>query len=80
MKEMKCPECEEASTFTHEWTGTFRCSAPVSIFGNEVEIDYEADDCDDNCDCECRCDKCGTRLALDEIEVVNEVDAEMPAK
>ena len=74
---MKCPECEEMSTFTHEWTGTIEFWAPLTVDNDgDIEIDYDnfcdsGIDSEDSDESECRCDKCGAAVTLDNIEVVD---------
>jgi hypothetical protein len=76
VKVMKCPECEEVTTFTHHWKETTFYFAPV-IIGNDdiVLIDHDKGNkkysgVDNMSDDEGECDKCGCVLCLEEIEIV----------
>lgn len=72
---MKCPECQEISTFTHPYTISY--SAQVVLDHGEVAIDYDYPTEHDPVEDEetCICDKCGIEVSLDNIEIV-ETDGE----
>ena len=68
---MKCPECEEVSTFTHRYQ--IQHSAPVVLDDGEITIDYDNEtvfDPEDDDDT-CTCDKCGREVQIDNIGIVN---------
>lgn len=67
---MKCPECDEVSTFTHPYHLPY--SAPIVLDHGEVAIDYDSATEHDPVEDEetCICDKCGIEVSLDNIEIV----------
>jgi hypothetical protein len=77
MKALKCPECEEVSTFTCGWTGTTQYWAPLTVDnGGDVQIDYDkadnsGEDEDDWEEGDCDCGKCGAKVPIDNLEVVD---------
>jgi len=84
MKLMKCPECDEISTFSHSWTESIPYSAPCVVDDDgDVHIDfdnvYEGESEIDECDTECLCDKCNAQVSIDDIEIVEAANA-VPAE
>jgi hypothetical protein len=68
---LKCPDCEEVSTFTHSYQ--VQHSAPVVLGDGEITIDYDNETKFDPQDDEdtCTCDKCGREVQIDAIEIAN---------
>jgi len=73
---MKCPACQEVSTFSHPYQLLY--SAPVGFEDGEIVIDYnnaKDHDAEENEDT-CTCDKCDSEVFLDDIEVVEAEEAQ----
>ena len=69
-KAMKCPDCEQVSTFSYRYQVQY--SAPVVLGDGEITIDYDNEtrfDPEDDEDT-CTCDKCGVEIQIDDIAVV----------
>jgi hypothetical protein len=76
MKLMKCPHCEEISTFTQQWSATTEFWAPLIIDDDgKIHVDYdEAEDSSSDVDGpstdKCVCDNCNKELSIDNIKIV----------
>lgn len=85
MKLMRCPECEEVSTFTHYYTMSTAYAAPLVVDNDgDLQIDYDdayegETDADEDDEEECLCDKCNSQVSIDDIEIV-EAENEVPAE
>ena len=85
MKVLKCPECGDISTFTHQWWTSTNYIAPVEIdeYG-DIDVNFDKGYClDDESEydegnADTTCDKCGAIVEIDSIEAV-EIGEEVSA-
>jgi phage FluMu protein Com len=81
MKAMKCPSCEEVSTFTFEWINQTTHFAPLKLDEDEnLQIDYDSgrgfpDESEIDED-ECRCNECNSVVLIEEIEILETEESE----
>jgi hypothetical protein len=80
MKVMKCPRCEEISTFSQHWSDIVAFEAPLKVNADgKIEVDYyNTEDSSWNTDIEdpnrCVCNNCCEELSISKIAIVETED------